>query len=196
MELRIPTSEQLKTVYEQLLSPSFSVTELKPLAVMENLWQDGLYRPWCLWDNGEIVGTCFLWLGRPGWALLDYLCVSPEHRNRGTGALLLSKMLEQERGSIIFGESELPSCAPSPHLAERRLGFYARNGAKFAGYEVAVFGVSFQTIYWAEKPVADFLLMEQHRYIYQSHFSPEKFEKFIRIPRNPSEVLTPIPWEE
>ena len=42
-------------------------------------------------------------------------------------------MLEQ--GSIIFGECEQLSYAPFPHLAERRLGFYARYGAKFAGYE-------------------------------------------------------------
>ena len=27
-----------------------------------------------LFDGDEIVGECFLWLGRPGWALLDYLC--------------------------------------------------------------------------------------------------------------------------
>ena len=97
-----------------------------------------LYRPWCLFDGDEIVGACFLWLGRPGWALLDYLCVSADHRNRGIGALLLSMLLEQEPDLTIFGESELPSHAPDPVMAEHRLGFYARNGAKTAGYETVL----------------------------------------------------------
>lgn len=39
MELRIPTLEELRTVYERQLKITFSATELKPLAVMENLWQ-------------------------------------------------------------------------------------------------------------------------------------------------------------
>ena len=83
MELRIPTSEQLKSVYEGQLKQAFPASELKPLQSIEELWRDGLYRPWCLFDGDEIVGACFLWLGRPGWALLDYLCVSADHRNRG-----------------------------------------------------------------------------------------------------------------
>lgn len=71
--------------------------------------------------------------GAAGWALLDYLCVSADHRNRGIGALLLSMLLEQEPDLTIFGESELPSHAPDPVMAEHRLGFYARNGAKPPG---------------------------------------------------------------
>lgn len=114
MELRIPTSEQLKSVYEGQLKQAFPASELKPLQSIEELWRDGLYRPWCLFDGDEIVGACFLWLGRPGWALLDYLCVSADHRNRGIGALLLSMLLEQEPDLTIFGESELPPTLPIP----------------------------------------------------------------------------------
>ena len=171
MELRIPTSEQLKSVYEGQLKQAFPASELKPLQSIEELW-------------------------RAGWALLDYLCVSADHRNRGIGALLLSMLLEQEPDLTIFGESELPSHAPDPVMAEHRLGFYARNGAKTAGYETALFGVPYKTLYWSKKPVDDSVLMEQHRHIYESRFSPEKLDRFIRIPYDPAEPLVATPWEE
>lgn len=86
MELRLPTLEQLRTVYDADLQGAFPAAELKPLQNMEELWEAERYRPWCLFDGDEIVGECFLWLGHPGWALLDYLCVSPRQRNAGLGA--------------------------------------------------------------------------------------------------------------
>lgn len=59
MELRIPSPEQLKTVYDMDLRESFPAAELKPLENMERMWRDGWYRPWCLFDGDDIVGDCF-----------------------------------------------------------------------------------------------------------------------------------------
>ena len=123
MELRMPTPEQLRTVYAADLKESFPASELKPLRAIEQMWADGRYYPWCLFDGDEIVGTCFLWRGHPGWALLDYLCVSPRQRNAGLGAAILRKLQEVEPDTVIFGESEAPEDADDPAMAERRLGF-------------------------------------------------------------------------
>ena len=131
MELRIPTLEQLRTVYDRDLRTAFPAAELKPLKNMEEMWAEGRYRPWCLVDGDDIAGEAFLWLGHPGWALLDYLCVAADRRNGGLGSVILEKLREAERGNVIFGESEIPCYAPDPAMAERRLGFYARN-PKFA----------------------------------------------------------------
>ena len=133
MELRIPTLEQLRTVYDRDLRTAFPAAELKPLKNMEEMWAEGRYRPWCLFDGDDIAGEAFLWLGHPGWALLDYLCVAADRRNGGLGSVILEKLREAERGNVIFGESEIPCYAPDPAMAERRLGFYARNGAGAAG---------------------------------------------------------------
>ena len=122
MELRLPTLEQLRTVYDADLLKAFPAAELKPLRNMEELWEVDRYRPWCLFDGDEIVGECFLWLGHPGWALLDYLCVSNARRNGGLGAVLLQKLRERESGTVIFGESEAPEDAPDAAMAARRLG--------------------------------------------------------------------------
>ena len=197
MELRMPTPEQLETVYGADLKASFPPAELKPLRAIQEMWREGWYRPWCLFDGDDIVGECFLWLGHPGWALLDYLCVSPHCRNSGTGALLLAKMQEKEPGTVILAESEAPIHAPDPALAERRLGFYARNRARTAGYDSEMFGVHYKTLYWAEEPVDDERLMEEHRFIYRNRFSPAKYARYVRIPRDPAAPpISQVPWDE
>ena len=186
MELRLATPEQLETVYDADLKVSFPAAELKPLRIIQRMLEDGYYRPWCLFDGTEIVGECFLWLGEPGWALLDYLCISPRCRNGGLGALLLEKMLEAEPGVVILGESEMPEYAPDPAMAQRRLGFYARNGARTAGYDTEMFGVPYKTLYWAEGKVDESALMEEHRFVYASTFAPDKFRRYVRIPFDPN----------
>ena len=197
MELRLPSLEQLEMVYERDLRVSFPAAELKPLRIIRRMLDDGLYRPWCLFDGEKIIGECFLWLGEPGWALLDYLCVSPAYRNGGTGALILEKMRERERDTVILGESELPRFALDPAMAERRLGFYARNGARTAGYDTEMFGVPYKTLYWSDEPLPDQQVMEAHRAIYLSRFSPEKYAKYVRIPRQPdAEPLSKVAWNE
>lgn len=183
MELRIPTVEQLRAFYETHLKEAFPPAELKPLKAIEQLWSEGRYRPWCLFDGEEMAGACFLWLGQPGWSLLDYLCVPAGYRNRGVGALLLERMRMAETGTVILGESEEPRHAPDPAMAERRLGFYARNGAREAGYDTEIFGVHYRTIYWAERAIPDGELMDRHRFIYQNRFIPEKYARYVRIPR-------------
>ena len=89
MELRLPSPEQLRTVYDRDLKEAFPAAELKPLRNIEKSWAEGWYKPYCLFDGDNIVGEAFLWLGHPGWALLDYLCVSSIRRNGGVGASIL-----------------------------------------------------------------------------------------------------------
>ncbi len=197
MEMKLPTPEQLARAYEMDMKAAFPPAELKPLWNIEAMCRDGCYRPWCLFDGGEVVGECFLWLGKPGWALLDYLCVSAHRRNDGLGALLLSELIKAEAGTVILGECEAPIHAENPSLAERRLGFYARNQARTAGYDTELFGVHYKTLYWSTEPVPDEKLIRQHQFIYQNRFPAEKYEQFIRIPRDPSAPPSPrAPWNE
>ena len=197
MELRIPTAEQLQTVYDIDMKAAFPAAELKPLSAIRRMWREGRYKPYCLFDGDDIVGECFLWLGHPGWALLDYLCVSPKARNAGLGALILAKLREVEPGTVIFGEAEAPEHAPDPAMAKRRLGFYARNGLRTAGYDSEMFGVHYKTLYWAEEPVDDERLMEEHRFIYRNRFSPAKYARYVRIPRDPAAPpISQVPWDE
>ena len=197
MELRIPSPEQLRTVYDRDLKEAFPPEELKALRSIEQIWAEGWYRPWCLFDGDSIVGEAFLWLGHPGWALLDYLCVSAGSRNSGLGSVLLQKLREAEADTVIFGESEAPEGAPDPELAERRLGFYARNGLRTAGYDTEMFGVHYKTLYLAAGEVNEAELMREHRFVYENTFAADKFDEYVRIPYDPNtKPGEKVPWQQ
>lgn len=197
MELRTATLPELKAVYETLLRPAFPPAELKPLRAMTEMLEDGCYDPLVLAEGGEITGACFLWTGVPGWALLDYLCVSPARRGDGAGGEILRLMRNLYAGWTILAESESPAEAPDTALAKRRLGFYDRSHALLAGYDTEAFGVCYKTLYWSDRPVDDEDLMLQHRFIYESRFGAEKYAKYMRIPLNPDAPPLPVvPWDQ
>ena len=182
MELRFPTEQQLAAVYDRDMREAFPPSELKPLRAIHRLMALGRYKPYCLFDGDEIAGTAFLWLGHPGWAVLDYLCVAQNRRSGGLGALILEKLRETEPDTVIFGEVEAPEDAPDSEMARRRLAFYARCSLKTAGYDTEMFGVHYRTLYLPGHEVEDAELMRQHRYVYESSFTPENFRKYVQIP--------------
>ena len=183
MELRIPTLEELKLVYQTDYQESFPAAERKSLAKLRQMWEAGQYRPYCLFDGGQIIGGAFIWTGHPGWSMLDYLFVTASRRNQHLAPLIFRELRRLEGAdTVIFGEVEVPAESPDPAMAERRLGFYARNGWRQAGYETRVFGVHFKTIYLADREVKDEELMPEHRLIYQNAFTEKTYARQIRIP--------------
>ena len=195
MELRIATPEQLREVFHRDLLSAFPDAELKPLAAMEKLWAEGWYKPYCLFDGDEIVGEAFLWLGHPGWSIVDYLCVSASRRNDGLGAEIIRMLQELEPETVFFGEVEAPEHAPDPEMAERRLGFYARCGLRKAGYDTAMFGVHYKTLYFFKGEVDEKRMMAEHDFIYRNTFEPEKFRKYVCIPYDGGD-LAQVAWDQ
>ena len=198
MKLKRPTIEQLREIYRTDMTESFPPAELKPLSAIERMWQEGRYQPYCLYedDGVEPIGLGFLWLGHPGWALLDYLCVSAGWRNDGFGGEILRLLTKTEPGTVIFGEAEAPIHAPDPAMAERRLGFYARNGLRMAGYDTEMFGVHYKTLYLADREVDDKTLMREHEFVYRNSFTAEKYAKYVRIPYDPERPCVQVPWDQ
>ena len=196
MELRLASPEQVALAYERDMRAAFPPAELKPLKNIRAMCEAGRYRPWCLFDGEALVGECFLWRGHRGWSLLDYLCGAEDRRNTGAGARMLAELSRVEPGGIL-GESEAPEHAPDFRMAERRLGFYARNGLRTAGYDTEIFGVHYKTLYLADGPVPDGELEREHRFIYESAFPPDKFRQYVRIPWDPAAKPAPlVPWNE
>ena len=67
MELKLPTPEQLETVYDAHLKVSFPAAELKPLRIIRRMLEDGYYRPWCLMTDRRSWGSAFCgWETRAG----------------------------------------------------------------------------------------------------------------------------------
>ena len=108
-----------------------------------------------------------------------------------------AQLMEKETDTVIFAESEAPEDAPEPEMAERRLGFYARNGLRTAGYDTEMFGVHYKTLYLAGREVEDVELMREHRFVYENTFAPDKFAKYVRIPYDPDAAPGfKVPWQQ
>ena len=201
MYLRALTPEELKRVYETDLTEAFPPAELKPLRAMERMRQSGVYDPLVLiGDEGEMAGYILLWKHEDGrYVLVDYLCVPAGKRNGGTGGMLLREAIARSpKDTVFIGETEAPTGNPDRDaLILRRLGFYARNGAKTLGYDSALFGVRFKTICWADPMPEEGEILRKHQEIYLRQFDREKYDRFIQIPLRPGEQVKPVTeWTE
>ena len=91
----------------------------------------------------------------------------------------------------------MPEDAPDPEMARRRLGFYARNGLRTAGYETAMFGVHYKTLYLAREPVDDDALMAEHRFVYRNTFAPRQIRALCEHPlRPPAGGREKVEWQQ
>lgn len=191
MQLRVLTPAELETAYETDLKEAFPPAELKPLYAMERMRERGVYDPLALFDgDGGVMGYIFLWKHEDGqYVLIDYLCVPARKRNGGTGGKLLKMAIAHYPSDTVFiGETEAPTGDPDRDgMILRRLGFYARNGAKTLGYDNALFGVHYKTICWADPMPAEAEIMRKHQEIYLQQFGREKYGKYIQIPLLPGE---------
>ena len=180
--------KELTRVYLDEMRRDFPPTELKPLSMILNSEADGTAHTWGVFD-GETLAAYLLMVRPAGSRVsqLDYFAVLPEYRAAGLGAQLLADLPQHERGAqAILIEAECPDKAEDEAMAVRRLGFYARNGARTAGYDTEMFGVPYKTLYWADGKVDESALMEEHRFVYASTFAPDKFRRYVRIPFDPN----------
>lgn len=188
-ELRTLTASELEEAYSTVFSEAFPPQELKPLSAMQRMWELGEYEPCGLFENGSPIGYICLWKnGR--YILIDYLCVPRDIRSGGIGGETVKKAISAAPGDTIFiGEVEAPTGDPERDgIINRRLGFYARLGAQTAGYDTALFGVHYKTIYWSSSPVDEAELLEKHRGLYLRHIPDEIYQRAIKIPLAPGEA--------
>lgn len=197
MEIKLASPQQMAWAYREHMKRSFPAAELAPLWALQRLYEEGTYRPWCLFDGETIRGEAFVYAFEPGFGLLEYLCVAPEMRSGGLGSKLLAAVCEAEADSILFGESEIPAYADDAAIAERRIGFYLRSGARIADYDTCLFGVPYHTLYWAKEPPKTEALCAAHHRAYRRRFSAETFRKFVRVPWDASMGrMQQVVWSE
>lgn len=201
MYLNVMTPEELERAYRTDLTEAFPPSELKPLGAMEAMRRQGVYEPLCLRDGtGDVLGYILLWKHEDGrYVLVDYLCVPAGKRNGGTGGMLLREAIARSpKDTVFIGETEAPTGDPDRDaLILRRLGFYARNGAKTLGYDSALFGVRFKTICWADPMPEEGEILRKHQEIYLRQFDRKKYDRFIQIPLLPGEQVKPVTeWTE
>ena len=145
---RLLTPGELTDVYLQEMRRDFPAGELKPLSMILNSEAAGTAHTWGVYEDDALVA--YLLMVRPVGcevSQLDYFAVLPQYRAGGIGAALLAALPDHEKGAqAILIEAECPEKAEDEAMAVRRLGFYARCGARDTGYYEHLFDAWFRIL--------------------------------------------------
>ena len=183
---RLLTGPELTDVYLHEMRRDFPPTELKPLSMILNSEAAGTAHSWGVFDGDTLAA--YLLMVRPKGSrvsLLDYFAVVPAYRAKGTGAELLAQLPAHENGvDAIIIESELPEKAEDEAMAVRRLGFYARCGARDTGYYEHLFDAWFRILVLdcpGCTPLADVPAVDALVECYRSAISPTQWRKYVQF---------------
>ena len=142
------TADELTRVYLDEMRRDFPPSELKPLSMILNSEAVGMAHTWGVFEGETLVS--YLLMVRPMGcevSQLDYFSVLPAYRSTGIGARLLAALPAHEEGAkAILIEAECPEKADDEAMAVRRLGFYARCGARDTGFTEHLFDAWFRIL--------------------------------------------------
>ena len=183
---RLLTAPELTDVYLNEMRRDFPPSELKPLSMILTSEAEGLAHTWGIFDGDQLAA--YLLMVRPqGMRIsqLDYFAVLPQYRACGLGAQLLAALPEHEEGAdAIIIEAEVPEKAEDEAMAVRRLGFYARCGARDTGCCEHLFDAWFRILVLpcpgapelSDKDAVDALVD-----CYKRIISPSQWRKYVRF---------------
>ena len=184
MNLKTLTKEQITELYNERMVIDFPPDELKPLVVIIDAIDKGIYEALGLYDGEQIVGYACL-VKQSAGHLVDYLAIYPEKRNSGIGSILIKLLAEymgDEPGTIV--EVEDPAYAKSEDdrkLRTRRLNFYLRNGCCDTGVRVRCFGVEFIILILGNKKMDKYSCWELYSSIYKAVLPKNMYGKNIEL---------------
>ena len=145
---RLLTAEELTKVYLDEMRRDFPQSELKPLSMILNSEAAGTAHTWGIYD-GDALAAYLLMVRPEGCRMsqLDYFAVVPAYRAHGIGAQLLAQLpAHEDTAEAILIEAEMPEKAEDAAMAVRRLGFYARCGARDTHYTEHLFDAWFRIL--------------------------------------------------
>ncbi len=184
-ELTSLNADELRTLYQTLIVPSFPPDETRSLSSILKAMGKGQYVAYGSKTDGRYVGCAFL-IRLDGDYLLDYLVTAPDVRGKGCGAALLSLLKERLDGaSSLIAEVEAPETTNDPSeaaLRTRRIGFYLRCGFVLTEVNVSAFGVAYRLI---ELPFDRSHTPDEIRELYRAHYRavlpPILYRTMIRV---------------
>lgn len=184
MKLSSLNKKQIETIYQERMKIDFPPSELKPLSMIYDAIEQGIYECLGLMDETDIVGYAYL-IRKEDDYLIDYLAVYPDRRNAGLGGEMLRLLGEYlAQADSIIGEVENPEFAEDEadrKLQTRRYGFYMRNGFRDSGVRVTCFGVPFILIEMGKHTHTEDEMRKLYEQHYRSVLSAERFAKHVII---------------
>ena len=183
--LRRANAGELSRFYDWM-KKQFHAGELKPLWLLEQLSERGLYAAYGLWDAETLLAYALVANTADGrMCLLDYYAVLPEHQDAGWGSRFLQMLREELSGDVLLLEVEDPAYAPDAEEAahcSRRIRFYERNGCLHTRLELVLFGFDYVIMKLPlNGEVDDVTAKTSLKEIYRAFFPPEAYAENVRF---------------
>lgn len=185
---RLLSQEQVADIFHTHMQQDFPPAEVKPLAVLHDLMERGVYAPYGWFDEaGRLTAYTFFVKAPQGQVLLlDYFAVCSAYRNHGYGSQCLAQMKTLCQGVAgVLAEVEDPAQSHSAEeetIRRRRVAFYQRNGMRETTVRSVLFGVPYVLHYGAlTADVADDELERELEAIYHTLFPQSVYEAQAKI---------------
>ena len=185
MNVKILTKQQVEFIYKTSMMFDFTDEERKPVSMILEAMDKGVYECLGLMEEEEILGYAFFYKMDKDY-LFDFLAMTRGNRNKGYGSKFLEYCAEYYKdANSIIGEVEDPDFAKSDEerqLRERRMGFYFRNGYRETGVKTSLFSVDFIVIeLLIDRPHSKEEVEALYMAHYKSMLPPDKFATKVRI---------------
>ncbi len=183
MELVELDTARVERIYKERLIFDFPRDEQKPLNVILEAMDKGVYVCLGLVDENDAVGYVFL-VKKGKDYLIDYLAIYPEKRNSGIGGKMLLLLMEYfaDADNVLLEVEDPDKCydIDEKALQTRRRAFYLRNNCRDTGLRIMCFQVPFQILVLGEGKTDDLRdLKELYVSFYRMILPKEVFEKNI-----------------
>lgn len=185
MHIRTLEKDEIIDIYSKYLEVDFPDDELKPLSIMLDSLEKGIYDCIGLFERDRILAYAYFVHINNDY-LLDYFAVIAEERNKGYGSLFISLLNDEyfANADSIIVEVENPNYSSDDiekSIMDKRIEFYLNNGFINTGVEVLLFGVH----YLIMEPSAKLQDLESIKMIYRNFYKTtlpkELYEKYVLI---------------
>lgn len=188
LNYQLLTQEQVADIFHTQMQQDFPPAELKPLALLHDLMNQGVYEPYGWFDEtGALTAYTFFVKAPQGkMLLLDYFAVCSQYRSHGYGSQCLAQMKELYQDAIgILAEVEDPAKSDSVEeekIRTRRIAFYQRNGLRQTTIRTILFDVPYVVHYFPiNNDCEDSQLLEELDAIYHTLFPQSIYEMHARL---------------
>lgn len=178
----VQNNEQIVSIYNEYMTSDFPEDELKPLAQILSMVNEGTCTFYALRQNEEVL-SYFSVCQKGQGLLVDYLAVNKKYRGQGIGTRTLDflKSISDNKYIIIECEDEEKAEDESNKITRlRRIAFYERAGFKRSGVSSNLFGVDY-IILTHPNNISKHKVKELYSAVYLKMLGQSMYDKFMKI---------------
>lgn len=178
----VQNSQQIIKIYNEYMVLDFPKNELKPLAHILHMVEDGTCTFYVLRQNKEVLSYFSVCQNGQG-LLVDYLAVNEKYRGQGIGTKTIDflKSISDNKYIIIECEDEEKAKdEKDKNTRLRRIAFYERAGFKKSGISSNLFGVDYIILTYPDNISKD-KVKELYSLIYLRMLGQSMYDRFMKI---------------